>query len=297
MQLDKTRIAIRERGTLDMYDISLQVIREFFRPLLVAWLLAAVPLLLLNYFLIGWMVGPELEYEAPVRYCMHYLLLLFVESPLLSIPIVGVLGPAVFLDRPSWRIILAQIWQAAIQLSWCLLLLRGILFCWLFAALRTEVDGDDYAAEVLLYSLFVIWTMAFHAFRPFTVEIILLEKLPLFAKHEQATSLHRRSSHLHGPAAHNLLGHWLIGLCAGGLLVVAFTTSLFSLIGVLFSEWTTSVAWKYHWVYPLPFFLAMGYLSVVRFLQYLDVRIRNEGWEVELLLIAESRRLQSRVTT
>ena len=297
MQLDKTRIAIRERGVLDTYDISLQVIREFFPALARAWLLAVVPLLVLNYFLIGWMVGPDMDPELATRYCWHYLLLLGVESPLLSIPMVGVLGPAVFLERPSWRRILAQIWSYSPHLIWCFLLLRGIAFCWLYEGLRGEIDGDDYAGEILLYLLFLVWTVAFHAFRPFTAEIILLEKLPLFSRNEQTTSLFRRSNHLHGPAAPNLIGNWLIGIFGGGLLTAAFMASLFSLVGVLFSEWTVFVAWKFHWLYPLPFFLAMGYLTVVRFLQYLDIRIRNEGWEVELLLMAESPRLQNRVAT
>jgi hypothetical protein len=34
---------------------------------------------------------------------------------------------------------------------------------------------------------------------------------------------------------------------------------------------------------------------VVRFLSYLDTRIRNEGWEVELLLRAEASRFQPKV--
>jgi hypothetical protein len=38
-----------------------------------------------------------------------------------------------------------------------------------------------------------------------------------------------------------------------------------------------------------------AYFSVVRFLSYLDLRIRHEGWEVELLMRAEALRMAARV--
>ena len=41
----------------------------------------------------------------------------------------------------------------------------------------------------------------------------------------------------------------------------------------------------------LAFWIVAVYFSVVRFLSYLDGRIRNEGWEVELLLRAQRARL------
>jgi hypothetical protein len=43
--------------------------------------------------------------------------------------------------------------------------------------------------------------------------------------------------------------------------------------------------------YPAILWLLAAYFSVVRFLDYLDLRIRHEGWEVELLMRAEALRL------
>jgi hypothetical protein len=43
------------------------------------------------------------------------------------------------------------------------------------------------------------------------------------------------------------------------------------------------------------FWLVTVYFTVARFLSYLDVRIRNEGWEVELLLRAERARLTRQI--
>jgi hypothetical protein len=47
---------------------------------------------------------------------------------------------------------------------------------------------------------------------------------------------------------------------------------------------------------PLSAWLVAGYLAVVRFLQYLDLRIRREGWEIELQLRAEAARLQRQLS-
>ena len=44
-------------------------------------------------------------------------------------------------------------------------------------------------------------------------------------------------------------------------------------------------------VYPACLWLVVAFLAVVRFLSYLDLRIRHEGWEVELLMRAEALRL------
>ena len=42
---------------------------------------------------------------------------------------------------------------------------------------------------------------------------------------------------------------------------------------------------------PAAIWLSLGYFAVVRFLSYLDLRIRTEGWEVELIMRAEGARL------
>jgi hypothetical protein len=42
--------------------------------------------------------------------------------------------------------------------------------------------------------------------------------------------------------------------------------------------------------------MAIGYFTVARFLGYLDLRIRNEGWEVELMMRAEATRMSRQLT-
>jgi hypothetical protein len=44
---------------------------------------------------------------------------------------------------------------------------------------------------------------------------------------------------------------------------------------------------------PIAIWSAALYVTLARYLNYLDQRIRYEGWEVELKLRAEGRRLQA----
>jgi hypothetical protein len=60
------------------------------------------------------------------------------------------------------------------------------------------------------------------------------------------------------------------------------------------------VSWQLSWfdvqvVYPACLWLVVAFMSVVRFLNYLDLRIRHEGWEVELLMRAEALRMQTKL--
>jgi hypothetical protein len=50
------------------------------------------------------------------------------------------------------------------------------------------------------------------------------------------------------------------------------------------------------YAYPLAMWVVAGYISIVRFLGYLDLRIRHEGWEVELRLRAEAARQAAKLT-
>ena len=49
------------------------------------------------------------------------------------------------------------------------------------------------------------------------------------------------------------------------------------------------------WEFPLAVWLTVAFFTVVRFLSYLDLRIRREGWEVWLKLHSEADRLARKV--
>jgi hypothetical protein len=290
VQLDNTRIAVRERNLLETFDLALHVVREFWRPWLACSLLAIIPLALLNYALIGWMADVEYaDEEFPFRFLWTMSILVYLEAPLASTFVIGYLGPAVFMEKPTIRQVLREVLQFAPQLVLCQLLLRGILPVWLLL-----LTIDRYEVNVFVEG-FLIPAIAFYAtivraLRPNISEIILLEKNPLRAKGSGAITIGKRSAYLHDPSAGDLIGRW-VGSAALALL----------LVGIVFGTLTTASAvllsdWWLEWfsvqlLYPAALWIVVAYISVVRFLNYLDLRIRHEGWEVELLMRAEGLRL------
>ena len=135
MQLDKTRIAIRERSLLEILDLSLQVVRFHARPLLGAWLCGVVPFLVLNGWLIGWMADlPDDfgfdKYSYWGRYFWVLIQLVFIEAPLATVPLTLYLGDAMFLQDTGPRVIASTAWRLLPRLFVCLGLVRGLVVAW-----------------------------------------------------------------------------------------------------------------------------------------------------------------------
>jgi hypothetical protein len=306
MQLDRTRIAVRERGLLDTLDLALHVTRDFAGPLAICSLLAIVPLALLNYALVGWMAPAEVETLGDVsRYLWNMTVLIYLEAPVASIFVVAYLGPALFLEQRTVQQIAGDVLRYAPQLLLCQGLLRGLLVAWGLYLLVDRLEFNGFI-EGFLMTILLLWSTAMRAFRPYINEIILLEKNPLRSRQENVITMGKRSSHLHGPYSADLLVRW-VGAAAVALLLVglALLTAVVAQ-GFLISDWpivglaTPDFVWQLDWfklqvVYPACLWLVVAFMSVVRFLSYLDLRIRHEGWEVELFMRAEAIRLAARM--
>lgn len=307
MQLDRTRIAIRERGLLETLDLALHVTREFAGPIAICALLAILPLTLINYALVGWMAPTEFdETVLGFRYLWNLTLLTCLEAPLASIFIVAYLGPAVFLEQRTIRQVIGDVFRYFPQLILCQGLMRGLLLAWALYLL-TDRDQTNPFIEVFLMLLLVMWSTAMRALRPFINEIILLEKNPLRSRATGAITVNKRSAHLHGPYSGDLVIRWIGSAAIGVLLFTLAIVTAIVLQGTLIADWpfhfssqSADFAWhldsfKLHVVYPACLWLVVVILSVAQFLSYLDLRIRHEGWEVELFMRAEALRLSTRV--
>ena len=71
--------------------------------------------------------------------------------------------------------------------------------------------------------------------------------------------------------------------------------TLLCLKGIFLDDWTIGVG-MFVIGAPLSMWITAGFLTVVRFLAYLDLRIRHEGWEVELRMRAEGSRLTGQIS-
>ena len=108
MQLDRTRVAIRERGTLDICDLALHVIREFMPALLGMLAVGIIPMALLNWLLVGSLVD-DLTGPRFARYAWTMSLLVFIQAPLATAPATLFLGDAMFLERPTLKTVLKNL--------------------------------------------------------------------------------------------------------------------------------------------------------------------------------------------
>lgn len=302
MQLDRTLIAVSERGLLETLDLTLHVVRRYAWPLTVTFAIGAIPLALLHYLLIGWLMDVGMrdgyfyleESSAIARYVWDMTLLVFISAPLASIFATKFLGDAVFVEQPSVRSVLLAVWKLLPRVAWCQLLVRGILPTWLLF-LTVERGGDfQVGAEFLLLGGLACYSATIRSLRPFINEIVLLECNPLVARNEMVITVGKRSAHLHAPSNTDLFSRW-IGCAAIGCLLTGTVFGFFLFCsGVFFNDWRPGPAMLLT-VYPLSLWIVAGFMTVVRFLSYLDLRIRHEGWETELLLRAEATRLAGRI--
>jgi hypothetical protein len=152
--------------------------------------------------------------------------------------------------------------------------------------------------QVLLRAVFVplvvTWFVPYSMW-PYLNEVLLLERNPLRRTRRSQMTTFRRSMALHGGSIGDLFARWLGSMALGGMLFAALWLTMQCLAGMLVSEWK----WEgltYTLYYPLALWITAGYFTVVRFLGYLDLRIRNEGWEVELMMRAEGARLSRQLT-
>ena len=268
MQLDQARIAICERTWADNLDLALHVVRTYGGPLAICALVTIVPLAVANYFLLTWMFPDPTGDEAFPGIFYWMVCLVLIEAPLATAPATLYLGQALFVEKPSARMVARDFFSCLPQL----VLLQGLL-------------------RVILILPVITWFIPYTMW-PYLNEVILLERNPLVGRRGQISTL-KRSSLLHrGNNGEYLLRAILSGLLAL-LLVVAISWTEVILVRNLFGFETGPTLGIFEIQAAL--WLVAVFFAVARFLTYLDGRIRNEGWEVELLLRAQQSRLTRQI--
>jgi len=305
MQLDNTRITIRERSLLETLDLSFRVLREFWKPWLICSLLTIVPLAIINALLVNWL-AIDVDYHEfeftfppdfrvfPFRYFWTMGVFVYAEAQLASIFVVGYLGPAVFMENPRIKQV---VWDTLRQLPaiiLCQLILRGVLPLWLLGISLNRYEPNYWVEVGLIIFLILPYITAVRVFRPYINEIILLEKNPLRASNPQVITVGKRSALLHSPHNPDLFVRWLGMLLATVILLWIVGMTGYLLQSVLFGNNYLNAILVYVG-YPAVLWTVVSLVSVVRFLDYLDLRIRHEGWEVELLMKAEALRLKPQI--
>ncbi len=266
MQFDQMRIAVRERSYLELLDLALVVIRAHAGAWVALSLLGLLPFAAFNYWLLDL---ADLEYDIepfPFGYVFWYLVLVAWQMPLASSLVTLYLGQVMFQDQPDWRRLRRDLLGSLFQLILVQVFCRAIMLLFMF-------------------TIFVLYVAA-----PYMNEVILLERNPLRAGRSQHISTFKRCTRLHEFSLGELFGRWLAALSFGTCWVVALWATL-RWGRQIFTDKLELDQYSFTILFPAALWFVISYFNVVRFLSYLDIRIRTEGWEVELLLRAEAAKL------
>lgn len=260
MRIDQARIAIRERSWLDNLDLALHVIRAHAGAVLVAALVGALPMAIVNFAIVNFAYGTQLAEEAGFDAFVLATVLVMIEAPLATAPLTLYLGQALFLEKPSVKEIARHFLACLPQLLLFQVIVRAVLIV-----------------------PFVTWFIPYGLW-PYLNEVILLERNPLVSRPGQLSTM-KRNSLLHRGNS----GDYLVRGLAAGLLSLALVLALW-----VTQDMTLSWLFGFHqgWTGEVVslqsvLWIVATYFTVARFLAYLDQRIRGEGWEVELFLRAQ----------
>jgi len=265
MNFDATKIAIRERGFAEALDLALHVTRAHAGPLLLALAAGAAPWALLNWLLLGGLLSDSVWNE-PSAYVFWMSILVGLETPLATAPITLYLGQVTFAEKIDVSQMVRGYFRSLAQMIW----MQAI-------------------ARILTFLLVITFIMPYVMW-PYLSELILLERNPMFSGKGGRLTTRKRSKNLHRGAGGDLFTRWIVSIVSGLLLILALVGGIHVLAGQLLG---VRVSTEVHMLFiaPLAAWLVVGFFAVVRFLAYLDLRIRREGWEVELTMRAEAERL------
>lgn len=294
MQLDRTHVRIRPRTLSEIGDLALLLIRQYPQSLCVGFALGALPWALCNWALIGWIpwaetienVYDEETVQERYRYIWLMASLVYLQTPLAGVLTTYYIGQAVFEQRPTWRSVFRETWKIYPRLLWSLGVVRGGIPA-MVLVLSNWGGPVAVGREVFWILMLLVWATAIRGFRTFLPEILLLERCPLRTKRPDILSAQRRSQLLHNPLSGELLGRYMLAGSLIALLAAGLFYSFMFLHETIFStrDWSLVVTLV---LLPLALWTTAGLSVLVRFLSYLDSRIRLEGWEVELSLRAEA---------
>lgn len=265
MNFDVTHIVIRERGFAEIMDLALKVVRAHLPSLALCGMLGAAPWVIVNGLLLNGLVEDLDLRDNATWFCYLMMILVAVQTPLATAPITLFLGQVTFLEETDANRMFGDFMRSLPQLL-----------------LHTLVRG--------LLAVTFFGLMLPYGFRPFVSELILLERNPMFSGQDKRMTTARRSRNLHSSAGGDLFGNWMASLAIGAMLIAAL------MLGIYFGAMqlagkTLTVRQVLIYCLPLSTWLVIEFFAIVRFLAYLDLRIRREGWEVELKMRSEAARL------
>lgn len=303
MQFDKTAITISQRKLFELFDLSLIVLRCYFGTIVLCSMIGIAPFAIANFLL----TLPLWDYENlalrsidfvdpwtyRIRFYIVQMILVFLQMPLALSALTFFIGQAVFVQQQSIK----QVFKSCLQRWWQLVLILGVFRIGLLGYLQLLNMFFNPQINVGLelgICLMLVCGAVFvaRAARPFAPEILVLERTNLFKnKSENSTpSFSQRNKWLHSMQFSDNFGAHLLLTLIAVVSVACLSTSIVLVLSVISKTWTWS-EWMDLIGLPIVCWGVAVWLTIIRFLLYMNTRIQTEGWEVELKFKAESERL------
>jgi hypothetical protein len=255
MIYDRLLYQVRQRGFLDLLDLTFHVLRKRAGALSLAAIAGILPCIALNYWL-----GCD-----PATSLFFFVCLLVIEVPFATAPLTVVLGDLMFDAPVTLRRVARTLLRGLPSLIITQFLLRGVLL-----------------VTVVAYFLFP-------SRYAFLDEVILLERLSWTSALGRAGALCRGQQgdyFLRWLAQVALATIFVCCFTIGGDAIVS------TLFGDELSWSRPRTRGLSGLLFEAAIWIAVAYFGTFRFLAYIDRRIRLEGWELELRLKAAGRALE-----
>lgn len=272
MQLDQAHIQIRQRDYLDILDMVVVLLHSHWLSITICAVVGVLPAIIVNSLL--------LDEELPGRF-FFYVAFVVLEAPFATAGLTLLLGQITFAPAVSVRRLLVDFKRAFWQL---------FVFQFFY--------------RLLLMVAFFIPILLVPFRRKFVNEIVLLEQ------NDFRRSIKRISS-FHNVHSDRTVSSVFANLIFGGLMVICLCQGLVTITDML--EYQPDLEWTfedsmmspdmmmyqifpiYDWEAQVALWATLVFMTIARFLLYLDCRIRAEGWDVELKLRAAGERVRQDV--
>lgn len=265
MDLERQHIIIRQRTFVELADLSLHVARRHAGPLAAALAIGAAPFVIFSWVILGsYLVFSDNLWRDEFSDTLTYMF---------------------------WMGVLVA-WQAPIATS----IMTIYLGRWTFTG-ETRLSGwarpvaetlFETFPQMLLYQGILRPFFPFHAFLP---EIILLERTPSKPKQKDGLTTMRRNRSLHMGEKANIAGYRVATMFMAGLFFLLWI-GCFNQGYALITGGGYPPLWVTAGVSVPIMWICAGWCAILRFLTYMNIRVRHEGWDVELAMRIERRKLQ-----
>jgi len=287
MQFDQTSIAIRERNNLEVFDLAANVLVRQIRPIMFLLFLNALPFVILDYYLLSWMTDVSLSYELATAYYFAMIALIISQAQLGTCLITIFMGRVMFMEEHSVKAVLGMFFKRLPYFLFSQGLLRLAIFPILVALITLPEDREGaYMMAYFGLPAIVFVGLIVRAMRPYLPEVIFLEQTPLQKKGD-LPSLSERSKNLHMLASGSISVQFILLAVLAPLLLFALHSVFVMLDSMLSIRSNSEYSLQPFYIVASGWFVA-GFFAVVRFLMYIDVRIRQEGWAVQLKFMTEN---------